>query len=187
MRRIAVILACVCLLAPLAMAQDAVKVDAKHYKVILENDQVRVLRINYGPKEKSVMHGHPDSVGVFLTDLHGQFTMPDGKKQSADNKSGQVQWYPAGKHLPENIGDKPFELVLVELKAKPGAAMGMAAGAKDPVKVAAAECKVDFENDAVRVLRWTSPAKTKSPMHGHPAMVTVSRSEERRVGKECRL
>jgi hypothetical protein len=37
-------------------------------------------------------------------------------------KPGQAQFTPAGKHLPENVGDKPFELVLVELKAKPAAA-----------------------------------------------------------------
>ncbi len=44
-----------------AFAQDPVKVDSKHYKVELENDQVRVLRINYGAGEKSVMHEHPGS------------------------------------------------------------------------------------------------------------------------------
>jgi len=27
-------------------------------------------------------------------------------------------WTPAGKHLPENTGDKPFELILVEMKSK---------------------------------------------------------------------
>jgi quercetin dioxygenase-like cupin family protein len=42
-----------------AYAQGAVKVDSKHYKVELENDQVRVLRIQSGPGEKSVMHSHP--------------------------------------------------------------------------------------------------------------------------------
>nr|NIR51506.1 hypothetical protein [candidate division KSB1 bacterium]NIS26908.1 hypothetical protein [candidate division KSB1 bacterium]NIT73741.1 hypothetical protein [candidate division KSB1 bacterium]NIU27639.1 hypothetical protein [candidate division KSB1 bacterium]NIU94275.1 hypothetical protein [candidate division KSB1 bacterium] len=41
-------------------AQDATKVDPKHYKVEFENDQVRVLRISYGPGEKSVMHEHPE-------------------------------------------------------------------------------------------------------------------------------
>src|SRR5216684_4935069 len=49
---------------------DPVKVDPKHYKVALENDQVRVLRVNYGPHEKSVMHEHPDSVAVFMSDGH---------------------------------------------------------------------------------------------------------------------
>ena len=101
-----------------AMAQDAAKVDAKHYKVEFENDQVRVLRIKYGPKEKSVMHAHPGSVAVFLTDGNVKFTLPEGKTQDAAVKAGTSQWTPAGKHLPENMSDKPFELVLVELKGK---------------------------------------------------------------------
>ena len=103
-----------------AVAQDATKVDSKHYKVEFENDQVRVLRITYGPREKSVMHEHPPSVAIFLTDVQGVvFTLPDGKKQEANPKAGSVQWEAAGKHLPENTGDKGFELVLVELKGKP--------------------------------------------------------------------
>ena len=102
-----------------AIAQDPAKVDAKHYKVEFENDQVRVLRITYGPHEKSVMHQHPGSVAVFLTDGQAKFTLPDGKTQDAPIKAGSAQWEAGGKHLPENTGDKPFELVLVEIKAKP--------------------------------------------------------------------
>ena len=102
-----------------AMTQDPSKVDAKHYKVEFENDQVRVLRIKYGPKEKSVMHEHPGAVAVFLTDGSVKFTLADGKTQDAAVKAGMSQWTPAGKHLPENMTDKPFELVLVELKGKP--------------------------------------------------------------------
>ena len=101
-----------------ATAQDPIKVDAKHYKVEFENDRVRVLRITYGPHEKSVMHHHPASVAVFLTDGQSRFTMADGKTQDVPMKAGSVQWSEAGKHLPENVGDKPFELVLVELKTK---------------------------------------------------------------------
>ena len=102
-----------------AMAQDPSKVDAKHYKVEFENDQVRVLRIKYGPKEKSVMHEHPGAVAVFLTDGNVKFTLADGKTRDSPVKAGTSQWTPAGKHLPENMSDKPFELVLVEVKAKP--------------------------------------------------------------------
>lgn len=101
---------------------DPVKVDAKHYKVEFENDKVRVLRITYGPHEKSVMHYHPGSVAVFLTDGQAKFTTPDGKTQDAPVKAGVAQWTEAGKHLPENVGDKPFELILVELKTKPAPA-----------------------------------------------------------------
>jgi quercetin dioxygenase-like cupin family protein len=99
-----------------AMAQDPVKVDAKHYKLEFENDQVRVLRITYGPHEKSVMHEHPDALAIFLTDAQGKFTLPDGTTQAPAMKAHMTMWTPAGKHLPENTGDKPFELVLVEMK-----------------------------------------------------------------------
>jgi len=99
-----------------AMAQDAVKVDPKHYKVEQENNQVRILRIHYGPHEKSVMHEHPASVAVFLNDGDSKFTLPDGKTIESHFKPGQVMWEAAGKHLPENTGDKPFDLILVELK-----------------------------------------------------------------------
>jgi quercetin dioxygenase-like cupin family protein len=101
-----------------ATAQDPIKVDAKHYKVEFENDRVRVLRITYGPHEKSVMHHHPASLAVFLTDGQTRFTMPDGKTQDAPVKASSVRWSEAGEHLPENVGDKPFELILVELKTK---------------------------------------------------------------------
>lgn len=108
------------LLAGNSYAQDPVKVDPKHYKVEFENDKVRVLRISYGPGEQSVMHSHPDAYAVFLTDIKGKFTLPDGKTIDNDSKAGATLWTPAGKHLPENTGDKPFELILVELKGKRG-------------------------------------------------------------------
>ena len=47
------------------LGQDPVKVDPKHYKLDFENSQVRVLRITYGPHEKSVMHEHPRGRGRF--------------------------------------------------------------------------------------------------------------------------
>lgn len=96
---------------------DPIKVDPKHYKVESENEQVRVLRIRYGPHEKSVMHEHPASVAVFLTDQHTRFTYPDGKTEELQARAGDSKWIKAGKHLPENLSDKPFELILVELKS----------------------------------------------------------------------
>jgi quercetin dioxygenase-like cupin family protein len=100
------------------MAQDPVTVDPKHYTIEFENDQVRVLRIRYGPHEKSVMHGHPASLAVFLADTRGQFTFPDGKTEEFTTKPGQAMFVPAGEHLPENLSDQPLEVVLVELKTR---------------------------------------------------------------------
>ena len=117
--RLALCVAAVCLCSvTILSAQDAVKVDPKHYTVVSENDQVRILKVHYGPHEKSVMHSHPNTVAVFLTDAKGTFTFPDGKKQDFAVKAGDSQYSPAASHLPENTGDKAMELIVVELKGK---------------------------------------------------------------------
>jgi hypothetical protein len=95
---------------------DPVKLDPKHYKVVLENDQVRVLRATYGPHEKSVMHEHPASVAVFMKDGHVKFNLPDGTSQEVVSKAHDATWADAGKHLPENLGDKPIDVIVIELK-----------------------------------------------------------------------
>jgi len=110
------VLFAVILLSGYSFAQDAVKVDPKHYKVEFENDQVRVLRITYAPGEKGVMHSHPEGMVVFLTDAKGKFTFPDGKTEKRDFKKGFFSWVPATTHQGENVGDKPFELIQIEMK-----------------------------------------------------------------------
>src|SRR3954469_17833997 len=113
--RLALCLAAACG-ATIVSAQDAVKVDPKHYSVVSENDQVRILKVHYGPHEKSVMHSHPNTVAVFLTDANGTFTFSDGKKQDFAVKAGDSQYSPAATHLPENTGDKEMQVIVVELK-----------------------------------------------------------------------
>jgi len=98
------------------MSEDSVKADPKHYKVEFENERVRVLRVHYGAGEKSVMHGHPDLVAVFLTDHDVKFSYRGHKAEEAHAKAGQVHWFPAVEHLPENLDNKPLELILIELK-----------------------------------------------------------------------
>ena len=105
--------------AAAAMAQDPVTVDSNHYKVEFENEHVRVLRVKVGPGEKSIMHQHPNAVAVFMTDINGKFTFPDGKTEATARKAGEVLWTPAVNHLPENVGKEAFEVILVELKGGP--------------------------------------------------------------------
>lgn len=101
---------------PQMAVQDPVKVDPKHYKVEIENEQVRVLRINYGAHEKSVMHSHPNGVAIFQNDVHCRFTFPDGKTEEQRFHAGETLYMPAGSHLPENLSDQPLNVVLIELK-----------------------------------------------------------------------
>lgn len=95
---------------------DPVKADPKHYKVELENDNVRVLRVHYEPGEKSVMHFHPRSVAVYLTDGKTRMTLPDGKSMDSPGKAGAVSWADAGSHLPQNVGSRALDVIVVELK-----------------------------------------------------------------------
>ncbi|UYG09142.1 cupin domain-containing protein [Halomonas sp. M4R1S46] len=104
-----------------AMAQDAVEVDPEHYQVEFENDQVRALRITYGPGEQSVMHEHPAGVVVFLTDGHVRFTFPDGTTREVTAEAGTTHWVAADHHQPENLGDEPLEVIQIEFKDNPAA------------------------------------------------------------------
>ena len=80
--------------ASVTRAQDPVKVDPKHYTVVFENDDVRVLRIHYAVGEKSVMHSHPDSVAVFLEDQKAKMSHPDGKSEEMSGKKGDAVFTP---------------------------------------------------------------------------------------------
>ena len=98
------------------MVKDAVKADPGHYKVEVRNKKVRVVRIKYAPREKSVMHSHPANLAVFFRDGHFRFTYPNGKSEEIVATAGSVQLFPPQVHLPENLSDQPFEALLIELK-----------------------------------------------------------------------
>lgn len=118
MRRALFLVVFVLAVAVPALAQDAAKADSKHYKVEFENARVRILRVKYGPHEKSVMHRHPDSIAIFQQDGRVKFTYPNGKTEEREMKAGQALFTPAVRHLPENLTDGDMEVILVELKTK---------------------------------------------------------------------
>ena len=95
---------------------DPVMVDPKHYSVEFEDDNVRVVRIRYGPHEKSVMHDHPSGVAVFLTDHKSEFIFPDGSSEIVTAKAGETRWMDAFRHLPTNLSKDWMELVYIETK-----------------------------------------------------------------------
>jgi hypothetical protein len=98
---------------PQPATDDPVEVDSRHYKVEFENERVRVLRIKYGPREKSVMHSHPESISVFLTDTHGTFTYPDGRTEDITVSAGTVQHMDAFTHLPESLSVRVYGTVAI--------------------------------------------------------------------------
>ena len=83
---------------------DPVTVDAKHYKVELENEHVRVLRVHYGPREKGATHEHIlNRVVVYLND-------------QTNAKADDVRVSGAATHAEENASDRAADRIAVELK-----------------------------------------------------------------------
>lgn len=115
--KIVSVLALAVLWAGAAFAQDPVKVDAKHYKVLVDNPSVRVLKITYPAGDKSPMHQHPDAMVVPLVTSKVRFTTPDGKATDQELPNESASYTPAGTHSPANVGSGPIEAILVEFKA----------------------------------------------------------------------
>jgi hypothetical protein len=83
---------------------DPAKVDPKHYKVALENEFVRVLRVHYDAHEKGEMHEHIlNRVVVYLNDQPGA-------------KADDVRVSGAAKHAEENASGQPADRIAVEIK-----------------------------------------------------------------------
>ena len=90
MRVLWMLVVLMCLSTGSVLAQDPVVADPAHYSVVFENDQVRVLRIRYGPNEQGVMHSHPAGVAVYLDDISGEFTLADGQVVNAQGKAREA-------------------------------------------------------------------------------------------------
>ncbi|MBF0496161.1 MAG: cytoplasmic protein [Deltaproteobacteria bacterium] len=96
---------------------DVLQAAGDVYKLLMENDQVRVLEVRLKPDEKAPMHNHPNNhVVSVINDAKFRLTLPDGQTVEFDAKAGQTLWIEAGSHAAENIGTTNGHNVLVELK-----------------------------------------------------------------------
>ncbi len=109
-------LACLALLT--AKAQDAVKVAGDMYKVIVDNDGVRVLDMNIPAGAKTAMHSHPDLVAIVLEPSTMRWTRPDGKSEQSGPgfTRGSALYMASDTHISENIGTTSAHAILVEFK-----------------------------------------------------------------------
>ena len=105
----------------LLLAQDPVKVDPTHYKSILDNAAVRVLKVDYAPGTKSPMHSHPDAIVIALAASKVQFTGPDKKSVDSDMANESGMYTPAGSHT-SAAGATGANALVVELKGAGGKA-----------------------------------------------------------------
>ncbi len=102
-----------------AFAQDPAVSDPELYKVIFENDRVRVLEYRDQPGAKTSMHEHPAFLVYALSAFERRLTMPDGKVLTRSFTPGQVLFSEAQMHVGENVGTTPTHIIMVELKERP--------------------------------------------------------------------
>lgn len=96
---------------------DPVKIDPKHYKMEFENSQVRVLRVKIEPHGVAPMHQHSlNRVTVFLTDQEFRVKNLQGKVEIVKHNAGDAIWGTPTTHTEENLSNKSFEVVAVEIK-----------------------------------------------------------------------
>lgn len=103
------------------LAQDAPTVAPRSYRVVLENDRVRVLEYKSRPGMGVCgqgMHSHPDHVTVSLTGAKLRVTTPNGKPTFEDIPPGAVFFAPAEVHSAEIIGGSGTRSYIIELKGK---------------------------------------------------------------------
>ena len=101
----------------MASAQDPAKLAPQNYKVLLENDKLRVIEYRLRPGEKEPMHSHPSGVVVyFFDDANIRTTFPDGKTAEDFRRAGDTLWRDPVTHSGENIGNTEAHALLIEPK-----------------------------------------------------------------------
>ncbi len=96
---------------------DPVSTNPDHYRVVFENDRVRVLSYSDQPGDRTQPHDHPDSVMITLSDFDRRLHV-DGGSRDVTLTGGNAMWLPAQSHAGENIGATPTSVVFVELKGE---------------------------------------------------------------------
>jgi hypothetical protein len=83
---------------------DPTVVDERHYKVLFENDHVRVLRVHYDARETGAQHQHMlNRIVVYLNDQPGA-------------KADDIRMSGPATHTEQNASDQPADRIAIELK-----------------------------------------------------------------------
>ena len=110
---------------------DPVETNPQYYKVVFENERVRVLEYFDTPGDRTTQHEHPDSVMYCLSSFQRRLHGADGETREVEISEGTTAWLPAQQHAGQNIGDSDTHVIFVELKA-PAAVDGAPARAIGP-------------------------------------------------------
>ncbi|HWH57069.1 MAG TPA: hypothetical protein VN682_05515 [Terriglobales bacterium] len=101
-------------------APDPVAIDPEAYKVLFENEKVRVLEFRDRPGDHAKMHIHPERLIYSFTPWKRKFFYPDGRTELAEGKAGEIKWTAPVIHAGENIGETETHNLFIEFKDQPG-------------------------------------------------------------------
>jgi quercetin dioxygenase-like cupin family protein len=99
-----------------ARAQEPLKVAPEMYRLLQENDRIRVLEVTFKPGAKIAKHSHPDHMVYAITAGKLRISHPTGEPADVEVKAGDVLWIPAETHWAENTGKTELRLLVTELK-----------------------------------------------------------------------
>jgi len=160
-------------LTSLALAQDPLPIYPQNYKVIVENERVRVLDFRLRKGAREGMHSHPAHVVYVVAPFRIRFTFPDGHTVVRVAKAGDVLYSEAVTHASENIGDTDAHGILVELKTA-GAAAGDVLTA-----VTFIQGKPEMETEVKRELQsLTAPTRAEAGNLGYDLYQSADRPGE---------
>jgi hypothetical protein len=98
-------------------ALDPLKVDSGHYKMEIDNNQVRVLRLHLGQGEKTALHEEVfERLLVPLAAARLKVIDSAGVTKTVTYKRAELQWLLPGKEAEENLSGQPYEALIVEFK-----------------------------------------------------------------------
>ena len=103
-------------MARISFAADPLEVAPDMYKLVYENDRVRVMQVSFKVGEKIAEHSHPDHFVYVLEGGNLKITKNDGTVTDAVLNVGDVVWINAETHWAINTGTAPVRLLITELK-----------------------------------------------------------------------
>lgn len=103
-------------MARISLAADPLEVAPEMYKLVYENDKVRVMQVTFQVGEQIAEHSHPDHFVYVLEAGNLKITKADGSVIDAELKVGDVVWLNAETHQAVNTGTTPVRLLVTELK-----------------------------------------------------------------------
>jgi hypothetical protein len=169
-------------------AQDPLKVAPQAYKLQLENDYVRVIRVHYAPFEKLAVHDHPprQAVFIYLNDggpvlfkhvegVSGTYAATRPPTKAGAYRLAGVQ---PENHVVENLSEVPNDFLQVELKTEivePKTFRGRFFAEHASKQGTGNYRKIEFDNPQVRITRVACAARATCDALEleHPALLVA--------------